>query len=69
MIVKIVGFKVDRDKSTCYYKIDIPEKGSLDYGVRKGNLSEKAFDEILDEMLGHKLMLALKKSDFVSVRK
>ena len=53
MIVKIVGFKVGRDKSTCYYKVDVANYHPDDAEVK----------------LGHYLRLALEKSDFVSVRK
>jgi len=63
--VKIVGFKVGVDKSTCYYKVDTPvlEPHSFDWqmsGVK---------EEDVERALGHYLLLALRKSDFVSVRK
>jgi len=54
MIVKIVGFKVGKDRSACYYKVD---------------LAEMQTEQEIEAALGHHLNLALKKSDFVSVRK
>jgi len=52
-IIKIVGFKVGKDKSTCYYKVEVNLEDELD----------------AKDSLGHYMFLALKKSDFVSVRK
>lgn len=59
MNVKIVGFKVNVDRSTCYYKVEIPD---VDF-VRVNGRKE------IEKKLGHYMRLALEKSDFISVRK
>jgi len=69
MIIKIVGFKVGRDRSTCYEKIEVPNPGSLDWGIRKGDLTEKEFREKIERIIGREMWKALLKSDFISVRK
>jgi len=62
MIVKIVGFKVGVDRSTCYYKVTIPD---VDLYTQKYDEEERLSIEL---KLGHYMRLALEKSDFVSVR-
>jgi len=70
MIIKIVGFKVNVDRSTCYYKVDVPEPLTLDWGLRKGlDKTDKEFTKEIEQVIGHYMWLALKKSEFVSVRK
>jgi len=72
LTVKIVGFEVNRDKSTCYYKVKVPNLNplSMDYQISKGSVkTEKEFNKEIEAVLGHYLRLALLKSDFVSVRK
>lgn len=72
MIVKIVGFKVNQDRSTCYYKVECPnlDVKSMEYQLRKGKeKTEGDFNREIESVIGHYMRLALQKSDFVSVRK
>ena len=70
MIIKIVGFKVGKDRSTCYYKVDVPKPNSLEWEISKGSdKSNKEFEKGIEAVIGHYMWMALKKSDFVSVRK
>lgn len=55
----MVGFQVGKDRSTCYYKLDLD---SL-----KGN--DVQDEAVIDMQLGSLLRRALLKSDFVSIRK
>lgn len=69
MIVKIVGFKVGKDRSTCYYKITIPEFSDETEVLTYKKKMYFSMNELIEKEVGHYMRLALEKSDFVSVRK
>ena len=54
MKVRIVGFRIDQGRSTCYYKLDREKYTNVNGWI---------------EALGKKMNLALQKSHFISVRK
>lgn len=66
--IKIVGFKVGEDRSTCYYKVPDVPFGAFEAIAVKGDSQEEK-DKEVEKVLGHYLYLALKKSDYVSIRK
>jgi len=69
MIVKIVGFKVGKDRSTCYYKLEIPEFSDETKALTYKGKMYFSMNELVEKTVGHYMRLALEKSDFVSVRK
>jgi len=68
-MVKIVGFKVGKDKSACYYKIEIPEYDDEKKIILHKGKMYFSINELIEKQIGHYMRLALEKSDFVSVRK